>query len=392
MVIQQVNTTGTKKVTNNNNLMGQPTQNTFANRLKSNSIFTIAKEKEEPITSSSSSSSSSSWYSMLSDAGKGITNADKGSDSANAADKGAKDATGQVKTLAVTMQAKTLVAANKITTEGQQVTKLNQESQATGAEIETLTAERDTLVAAADTEPTVENPFAPVNDGTGAGNDSAFTLQLPGSPAPTAQGNGDSVAAPDAEPTVNTANNTTANTQPSENTENQDQIAALDEQIESKTGKQTQTAAEADAAVGRLKATHKLQVANLNNAGKALEAKNADAQNKIAEAQQGQQMAGMITQVGGTTTGGGATLIAMGSTPGNPSAGWMLPLGTKMVYVGGAATVGGLGYNMYEMNALNSANGEKNGVADSKAQLANKRVLLAQSYTKAMVQAKTQKA
>lgn len=342
-------------------------------------IYTAAKKFPQSPQPSSSSSSGGGWLSRCTGAKSG---ADDGAKEAQTADEEAKAAGIKVHGKQQEIQGQTQTATNNVNNLGQQAGAAAQQGAQLGQDVQDLVAQRDALISdSADST----NPFGAQNDGTGAGKDSAYSLDFGSAPQATpdtasseksgarpqlADTTDGSAPAPTTAPTAAPA----AATQGSGNSENQAKIEQLNSQIETKTGAQTQSSQTAkDKSQETLQAYQK-QYGLLKANSAALSQQAANASDKIAAAQQGQQKAQVYSAIGGATTAAGSAITTFCPTVGAP-----------LVALGTATTISSQVYNIKEMSAMNSANDEKAAVSSAQANLMKQNQGLMNAYAKAIV-------
>lgn len=403
MVVQVDNTKINKQSGLNGADSGQsvpylnPAQKHFAN---GGSIFTAPGA--QPQSSAAASSSSSGFWGMLSGAEKGTEQAGSGSNNSSTdsaeAQKGAEEAT----RLQAKFVSSVKVGLANINKGGQDLVALNKQTAQTDKDIQDLTSQRDAAAAEAESGSTdaAGNPF----DGTGSGAGSANNISGIGAGDNTQPQTGGSTQSgllggahvkaavrPGADTTDTTPTPQASGSGSTGNSEAQAKVDDLNSQLDGKMTQKEQVDQKIQNSMNALKANYKSQIAPLKADGAVLDKKSSDADGKIKGAQGDQQTAGTVTTVGGTTTGAGTALIATGSSSSVASMGstsWMVPLGTKMVYAGGAATVGGAAWNMKAKAAETSANNEKTATTTAKTNLVAQEKLIVTSYAKAMNKAR----
>jgi hypothetical protein len=332
-----------------------------------------------PTQNKQSSSDSGSSGGILQQALTGTGVAGSGSNDSDKASADAQKGAGDVNTLLGQFTARVKAGVVKMNKDGKDLAVANKEGIKTDSDLKDLTAQRDTAadeLAATPTEPAT-------NDGTGAGKNSAYSLDIATAPLDLTQkpkGKNTSDTTTLSEGTATTAPATaTTNSDSSANTEKQAKVDDLNSKIVGKTTQKQQLEEKSQAEIASLKASYQAQINPLKADGTALDQKSTNAANAIEGAQSDEQKAGTVTAVGGTVTAAGSAMC---------STGYGASVGAYMVKVGAGATIAGGAWNLKAKSAEGSAKDEQSAAATAKTNLTTQMKLVVSSYAKGISQAR----
>lgn len=293
--------------------------------------------KDPRLSMTGSIFSGSSWgFGACRDA---ISAAASGTSTGKASDAAAKDAADEATAEGEKTTKNAKEGTVRINAEGIQQRNFFMQGQNANQEVAALTAERDGITTSS-------------SDGTGAGTTSAYHLDF------SQEGNGDD------------------STTGSQSSDNQSKIDDLNAKIGAKAAAGTDANNKANAAAAKLKGDYTAQTTGLKASSAALDGKINDATNRLTDAQQGQQKAGVYSAIGGTTTAAGTALCATV---------WGKPVGIPLVATGTVTSISSQVYNITEMSAANSAQKEQTDAKAAKSNVAQQGGLLASAYARAIV-------